>query len=165
MRQVQRWLTCYRVGGMVGLAPSSRPARSQTSPDLGTLSETQQDELFRRALLGELAEQEHVSNTLLIKRAEAVGVSLRTLWDYHTRFRRDGLAGLVPHLRGDKGTCKLLSSQMVQFIENLRLTHCDTTVRFVYEQACQHAATTGERAPGHRTLSRGGVDCRSLACT
>ncbi len=149
MRQAQRWLTRYRVGGMGGLAPSSRPARSRTLPDLGTLSETQQDELFRRrALLGELAEQEHVSNALLTKRAEAVGVSLRTLRDYHTRFRRDGLVGLVPCSRRDKGTCHLLSSQMVQFIESLRLTHRDATVRFVYEQACQHAATTGERAPG-----------------
>ena len=37
---------------------------------------------------------------------------------------------------------------MVQFIESLRLTHRDAPVRFVYEQACQHAVTTGERAPG-----------------
>src|SRR5260370_28388089 len=105
MRQEPRWLIRYGVGGMVGLAHHSRPARSRTLPALGTLSETQQDELFRRrALLGELAEQEHVSNAILTKRAEAVGVSLRTLRDYHTRFRLDGLVGLVPCSRGDKGT-------------------------------------------------------------
>ena len=149
MRQAQRWLTRYRVGGMVGLAPSSRPARSRTLPALGTLSETQQDELFRRrALLGELAEQEHVSNAILMKHAEAVGVSLRTLRDYHTRFRRDGLAGLAPRSRADKGTSHMLSPETAQYIESLRLTHRDASVRFVYELACQHAAATGERAPG-----------------
>src|SRR6266851_7883557 len=111
MPQVQRWLARYRVEGMVGLAPHSRPARSRTLPDLGALSETQQDELFRRhALLGKLAEQGHVSNTLLQKRAEAVGVSLRTLRDYHTRFRREGFAGLAPRERTDKGTSHLLSA-------------------------------------------------------
>ncbi len=38
-------------------------------------------------------------------------------------------------------------TQMVQVVENLRLTHRDATVRFVYELACQHAASTGETAP------------------
>ena len=36
---------------------------------------------------------------------------------------------------------------MVQFIEGLRLTHRDGSVRFIHELACQHAAATGERAP------------------
>ncbi len=149
MPQTQRWLTRYRVEGIVGLAPHSRSARSRTLPDLGALSETQQDELFRRhALLGELAEREHVSNTLLQKQAEAVGVSLRTLRDYHTRFRREGLAGLAPRGRRDKGTSHLLSADMAQFIEDLRLTHRDASVRFIYELACQHAAAIGERTPG-----------------
>src|SRR5258708_10324582 len=147
--QAQRWLARYRAKGMAGLAPHSRLARSRTLPDLGTLSEAQQDELFRRhALLGELAKQEHVSNTLLQKQAEAVGVSLRTLRDYHTRFRREGLAGLAPRGRRDKGTSHLLSADMAQFIEDLRLTHRDASVRFIYELACQHAAAIGIRPPG-----------------
>src|SRR5258708_29860140 len=134
---------------MAGLAPRSRPVRSRILPDLGILSETQQDELFRRhALLGELAERKHVSNTLLQKQAEAVGVSSRTLRDYHTRFRREGFAGLAPRGRTDKGTSHLLSADMAQFIEDLRLTHRDASVRFIYELACQHAATIGERPPG-----------------
>ncbi len=117
-------------------------------PDLGALSEVQRDELFRRrALLGELAEQEHVSNVVLAQRAEAVGVSSRTLRDYHTRFRHDGLAGLAPRGRQDKGKHHGLSAQMMQVVENLRLTHRDATVRFVHELACQHAASTGETAP------------------
>src|SRR5712692_8593566 len=116
MPQARRWLARYRVDGMAGLAPRSQLARSRTVPDLGTLSETQQDELFRRhALLGELAEQEHVSNSLLQKQAEAAGVSLRTLRDYHTRFRRQGFAGLAPHGRIDKGTSHLVSAEMAQF--------------------------------------------------
>ncbi len=147
--QARRWLARYRVEGMVGLAPRSRPARSRTLPDLGALSETQQDELFRRhALLGELAEREQVSNSLLQKQAEAAGVSSRTLRDYHTRFRREGFAGLAPRGRRDKGTSHLLSADMAQFIEDLRLTHRDASVRFIYELACQHAAAIGERPPG-----------------
>jgi putative transposase len=148
IRQTRRWLRRYRLGGMVGLAPAPRTAQPRVLPDLGTLTEAQRDELFRRrALLGKLAEQEHVSNAVLAKRAEAVGVSLRTLRDYHTRLRRDGLAALAPCGRQDKGKHHGVSAQMVQVIESLRLTHRDATMRFVYELACQHAASTGETAP------------------
>ena len=147
--QAQRWLCRYRVGGLMGLAPARRLVQPRMVLDLGVLSEAQRNELFRRhTLLGELAEQEHVSNTLLQEQAKAVGVSLRTLRKYHTRFRREGFVGLAPRGRTDKGTPHLLSAEMVQFIEALRLTHRDAPVRFVYERACQHAATTGERAPG-----------------
>lgn len=146
--QARRWLRRYRLGGMVGLAPTRRVTGPRVPPDLGALSEAQRDELFRRrALLGDLAEQAHVSNTDLSQRAEAVGVSLRTVRDYHTRFRRNGLAGLAPRGRQDKGKHHGVSAQMVQAVENLRLTHRDATVRFVYEQACQHAVKVGETAP------------------
>jgi putative transposase len=148
LRQARRWLQRYRVDGLIGLAPASRPLRPRELPDLGTLSEEQRNELFRRrALLGELAEQEHVSNDLLRKQAKRVGVSLRTLRDYHTRFQRAGLAGLAPRSRADKGNHHGLSPQMVQLVENVRLTHRDAPVRFVYELACKQAATIGETTP------------------
>ncbi len=148
MRQARRWLRRYRLGGMAGLAPARRTALPRALSDLGTLTEAQRDELFRRrTLLGDLAEQEHVSNAALTKRAEAVGVSLRTLRDYHTRFRHDGLAGLAPRGRQDKGRHHGVSPQMVQTIEHLRLTHRDAPMRFVHELACQHAASTEEAAP------------------
>jgi len=148
MRQARRWLRRYRLGGMIGLAPTKRTTQPRVLPNLGALTEVQRDELFRRrALLGDLAEQEHVSNVALAQRAEAVGVSSRTLRDYHTRFRRDGLAGLAPRGRQDKGRHHGVSAQMVQTVENLRLTHQDATMRFVHELACQHAASTGETAP------------------
>ena len=148
MRQARRWLRRYRLGGMIGLAPTRRTVQPRVLPDLGTLAEAQRDELFRRrALLGELAEQAHVSNVALAQRAEAVGVSSRTLREYHTRFRHDGLAGLAPRGRQDKGKHHGVSAQMVQTVENLRLTHRDATVRFMHELACQHAASTGETAP------------------
>lgn len=147
--QAQRWLARYRVAGMGGLAPIRRPVHPRVIPDLGGLSEAERDELFRRyALLGDLAEQEHVPTPLLQQRAEAVGVSPRTLRTYHTRFRRDGLAGLAPQRRSDVGKSHLLSADMVQFIEGLRLTHRDASVRFIYELACSYATATGERVPG-----------------
>ncbi len=146
--QARRWLRRYRLGGMVGLAPARRVVVPRVPSDLGALTEAQRDGLFRRrALLGELAEQAHVSNTVLAQRAEMVGVSLRTLRDYHTRFRRDGLVGLAPRGRGDKCKHHGVSPQMVQIVEDLRLTHLDAPVRFVYELACQHATSTGEAAP------------------
>ena len=149
MHQAQRWLRRYRVGGMMGLAPMKRVLHQRGVPDLGALSEVQRNELFRRhALLGELAEQEHVSNECLQKQAEGAGLSLRTLRNYHTRFRREGFAGLAPRKRADTGTLHLLRAEMVQFVEGLRLTHRDSSVRFIYELACQHAKTTGERPPG-----------------
>jgi hypothetical protein len=72
VRHARRWLRRYRVGGMAGLAPARRVVQLRVLPDLGALAEAHRDELFCRALLGELAEQAHVSNTVLAKRAEAL---------------------------------------------------------------------------------------------
>ena len=117
-------------------------------PDLGALSEQACDELFRRrALLGELAERERVSNANLAQRAREVGLSVRMLRYYHTRYRRYGLAGLAPRARTDKGKRYRISPHMVQIVESLRLTHRDAPVRSVYEMACQHAVTAGEAPP------------------
>lgn len=127
---------------------SADPVNRTDPPDMGTLSEHERDELFRRrALLGELADQERVSNTSLQERAQEVGASYRTLRRYHTRYRLYGLAGLAPRTRGDKGKHYIISPQMAQVIESLRLTHRDAPIRSVYELACQYAATTGEAAP------------------
>ncbi|MBF6613028.1 MAG: DDE-type integrase/transposase/recombinase [Chloroflexi bacterium] len=121
---------------------------AKNPPDMGTLSEQERDELFRRcALLGQLADQERVSNASLRGRAQEVGVSYRTLRRYHTRFRRYGLAGLAPRARTDKGKPHNLSPHMNQVVESLRLTHRDAPVRHVYELACQYASATGETPP------------------
>jgi putative transposase len=133
-----------RLHAHVKVAESSE----RTPPDLGALSEEERNELFRRrTLLGELADQERVSNTTLQERAQEVGVSYRTLRRYHTRFRRYGLAGLAPRTRTDKGKHYIISPQMAQVVESLRLTHRDAPVRSVYEMACRYAAATGEAAP------------------
>lgn len=129
----------------------SAESLGRTLPDLGTLSEEGINELFRRrALLGEYADEERVSNASLLRRAQEVGVSSRTLRRYHTRFRRHGLLGLAPltRLSGiNKARHYNLSGHMVQVIESLRLTHRDAPVRSVYELACRHAATAGETPP------------------
>ncbi len=134
LRLAQRWLRRYRLGGMVGLAPTKRTVPPRVRPDLGALAEAQRDELFRRrALLGELAEQEHVSNAVLAQRAEAVGVSSRTLRDYHTRFRRDGLAGLAPRGRQDKrghhGVSACAVSVQMKSLRNAGEVESETTSR------------------------------------
>ncbi len=121
--------------------------------DIGALSEAELDELFRRrALLGEFAERERVSNNSLAQRALEVGISVRMLRYYHTHYRRYGLAGLAPQARTDKGKHHNLSPHMVQLIESLRLTHRDAPVRSVYELACQYAATLGETSPSPRQV-------------
>jgi hypothetical protein len=53
-----------------GYPPAFRTSGLDGAP--GALAEAHRDELFCRALLGELAEQAHVSNTVLAKRAEAL---------------------------------------------------------------------------------------------
>lgn len=129
--------------------PSDQVAREDPpNPDIGTLSEQGRDEIFRRrALLGELAEWERVSNAKLAGRAQEVGLSARTLRRYHTRFRRYGLVGLAPRARTDRGKLHNLSPHMTQVVESLRLTHRDAPVRHVYELACQYASTVGEAPP------------------
>lgn len=123
-------------------------AHIRTLPDIGALSPQDRDELFRRrALLGELADDERVCNASLAQRARDVDVSVRSLRYYHTRYRCYGLVGLAPQVRADKGKHHKLSLQMAQIIESLRLTHRDAPVRHVYELARQYAATIGEAPP------------------
>src|SRR5438477_4176483 len=87
-----------------------QPPNPPNPPDIGALSEQERDELFRRrALLGELADRERVSNARLAQRAREVGVSVRMMRYYHTRYRRYGLIGLAPRIRGDKGKHHTLS--------------------------------------------------------
>jgi hypothetical protein len=143
----------------------------RTLPDIGTLSEEERNELFRRhSLLGELADKERVSYALLARRAQQVGASSRTLRRYHTRFRRDGLMGLAPATsflasqgvrggkggkcggggdgrKGRKGTHYSISRHMVEVVESLRLTHRDASIRYLYDLAAQHASEVGEKAP------------------
>ncbi len=146
--QAHRWLRRYRSGGMLGLVPAKRMNAASALPDLGSLSEQRRDELFRRhALLGPLAEQEHVPNAVMAERAGVVGVSVRTLRSYHTRFRRDGLSGLAPRSRGDTGRPHVLSAQMAHLIESLRLTHRDAPTRFIHELAVDAAVARGDAAP------------------
>lgn len=130
--------------------PEPRGSGLADPPDIGTLPEQELEELFRRrTLLGNLAERERVSNTSIAQRASEVGMSVRTLRYYHTRYRRYGLMGLAPQARGGRGKGKHhnLSPQMVQVIESLRLTHRDAPVRSVYELACQYATTVEETPP------------------
>lgn len=148
LRQAQRWLRRYRTAGLLGLVPTKRTAGERSLPDLGALSDAQRDELFRRRdLLGELADQAGVPNHLLAARAVAVGVSLRTLRAYHTRFQRAGLAGLAPRTRADKGQHHVLSAHMTQVVESLRLTHRDAPIRFIHELAAVAAASSGDEEP------------------
>ena len=134
-------------------------------PDLGTLSEVERNELFRRrALLGELADKVRVSNAILARRAQEVGVSSRTLRRFHTRYRRYGLMGLVSGTssraarasqgerggkggNGRKGTHYTISRHMVEVVESLRLTHRDAPIRYIHELTSQHASVTSEKAP------------------
>ncbi len=139
-----------------GLEPKSAPQRPSDrvaprdapNPDIGALSEQDLQELFRRrTLLGDLAERERVSNATLDQRAREVGVSVRILRYYHTRYQRYGLAGLAPRARTDRGKPHGLSPHMTQVVESLRLTHRDAPVRYVYELACQYASAAGEAPP------------------
>lgn len=159
MRLFQR----YRIGGLWGLAPHNNPlktpsrSRKKRPPKraAGTLDEAAFAEIDRRyQLLGErLIRQVRIEGRASRKgvraRAEEVGCSEKTLWNYLADYREYGLPGLAPRERGDKGKSHIISPRMRGVIEGLcLLRRRRLSINKIHEEACRRARALGEPEPG-----------------
>jgi putative transposase len=154
--RVWRWVNRYRAGGLWGLAPEHhkrhplRRQRNQTAPirrALGSLTDKETEVVEQRiAVLGWLLDKDSVSDQDVNQRATETGKSARTLWSYLTSWRTNGLAGLAPKERSDKGK-RHGSEWMEQIIEGIYLSHADIPFTKVHSEACRYARERGEPEP------------------
>lgn len=87
---------------------------------------------FRYGVISRIVQMDHsrVSQTRAVKEAAAaewhhptkgkIRISERTIWYWVKRYRKEGPAGLVPRIRGDKGTLKAFSAEMLEKIIKVR---------------------------------------------
>ncbi|MCL4771736.1 MAG: DDE-type integrase/transposase/recombinase [Burkholderiaceae bacterium] len=83
--------------------------------------------------------------------AAAEGLALRTLERWCSRYRRDGLAGLVRQPRSDRGQ-RHLPAELVQLIEGLALSRPRLSVAAIQRQSAAAAAQAGWPAPSYSTV-------------
>jgi transposase len=98
----------------------------------GTLNpraERVSDELFRHTpfldprdlvqVKYEMVRRVRMDGTSVVSAAEAFGFSRPSFYETQAAFRREGLAGLLPHKRGPRGGHKV-TQQVLRFIEERR---------------------------------------------
>jgi putative transposase len=62
-------------------------------------------------------------------------------------YREQGLAGLIPEERSDKGQTHGISPRMERIIRGIRLSNRNATVKTVHRESCKRASETNEKAP------------------
>jgi putative transposase len=118
-------------------------------PLLATLTEEER----ARALVRYHLLQPHLEGGVaLTTLARAHAVPLRTAQRWVTRYRQEGLAGLVRHARADRGRPRRCAPQLMQLIEALALRKPPPTAAFVHRQIAVIAAQQGWPVPSYRTV-------------
>ena len=87
----------------------------------------------------------------LAQLAAIEGLALRTLERWCSRYRRDGLAGLVRQPRSDRGQ-RHLPAALVQFIEGLALGRPRPSIAAIHRQSAAAAMREGWPAPSYSTV-------------
>ncbi len=166
MRIFQR----YRIGGLWGLAPHYNPLKAprpkrKLPPKraAGTLDEADFAEIDRRyQQLGEklikmVLKEGRASRKAVRARAQEMGCSEKTLWNYLSDYREFGLLGLAPRERSDKGKSHIIGPRMRNVITGLCLPRRRRlSINKVHEEACRRARALGEPEPSKwqvRTIS------------
>lgn len=151
LSSASRWLRRYRIGGLWGLLgphnplKSERPVKTPPKLDMGGLDEKTLEIIYqRREMLGELATLVAVTDAAVKKRAEEVGVSPRTLWNYLRAYRQYGQPGLAPKKR--KSEVKV--SQLIEdAVVALRMRHPKMTRSEIHRRSSHLAQQMGETIP------------------
>ncbi len=163
-RVAERLVRRYQIDGVWGLAPERDPERihrprNQVPPiEYAAATPKKRAEADRRlALITPFIGRRRIPNDELKAHAEKHStqehpLSLRTLRDYLAKYKKWGLAGLLPkEERSDKGHPHNMSELIEDIIAALRLSQMDIPLHEVLRQACQRARLLGEPEP---TLSQ-----------
>jgi len=85
--------------------------------------------------------------------AQTTPHALRTLRDWVTRYRRDGLAGLVHQPRADRGIARRVTPTVEMLIEGFALQQPRPTAAHVHRQVARVAGEQGWLVPSYRTVA------------
>ena len=154
-RKAERLVRRYQIDGVWGLAPERDPERlhrpKQHNPpsEFATATPGARAEAEKRkTLIAPYIGKRRIPNEELKTYAEQHGSSLRTMRDYLAKFRKWGLAGLLPkEERADKGHPHNMSPLMEDVIAALRFSQMDIPLHKVHAQAKQRALMLGEPEP------------------
>ena len=83
--------------------------------------------------------------------ARDTGIGIRTLQRWNRRYRDDGIAGLEPRPRGDKGT-RRTDARTVAFIERLALTRPRPALATLHRLTVADANQRGASPPSYATV-------------
>jgi putative transposase len=121
----------------------------QDTPPLVALTEEERAEAVARYRLL----QPHLEGGVsLAPLAKAQAIPLRTAQRWVTRYRQDGLAGLVRRARVDRGKSRRFPPTLTQLIEALALRTPPPTAAFVHRQVAAIAAQQGWKVPSYRSV-------------
>ena len=159
-RVAERLVRRYQIDGVWGLAPERDPERihrprNRVPPiEYAAASPKKRAEADRRlALITPFIKRRRIPNDELKEHAkkhstEEHPVSWRTLRYYLAKYKKWGLAGLLPkEERSDKGHPHNMSELMEDIIAALRYSQMDIPLHEVLRQACQRAHLLGEPEP------------------
>ncbi|NJN68586.1 MAG: DDE-type integrase/transposase/recombinase [Chloroflexaceae bacterium] len=152
--RLKKWVERFRDHGIGALAPENDPEKERrqkkkrTIPDANALSEADlADAIQRLLLLGDLAEQAHVSEAEMQAQAQKSGKGRSTLWKWWSAYRDHGIAGLATRRRSDRGRSHNISDRMIDIVQGIRLSKRDCPVHEVHRLACERARLLGEEEP------------------
>jgi putative transposase len=162
MSNALRWVKSYRTYGMWGLAPgrkledSKRNKNAATAKrDIGALSESDLELMYGRyEIIKPILASPTCSQEIVNRRAEEVGISPRTVWNYLSAYRNEGMTGLAPKERADRGGFHGISQKVVGLVQGIRLSHPDLPVLRVYEMAVEKARLLKEIEPSRDQVRR-----------
>lgn len=121
---------------------------TSSAPVLVSLSEAQRHQAMTRFAVLRPHLEEDVP---LARAARDVGVPIRTVQRWLTRFRRDGLAGLARRIRDDAGTHRLPPG-LVMLIEGMRLKKPRSSAASIHRRAAKLAKAEGWPVPSYGTV-------------
>jgi len=83
-----------------------------------------------------------------------VSVSERTAWDWIRRYREDGLHGLLPQLRADRGISRVMEQHLLDRAIQLRKENPDRWTKTLLDIMRREGSFDGHTVPHRSTLDR-----------
>ena len=154
-RKADRLVRRYQIDGVWGLAPEYDPERFHRVWHKGSLIDfaaatpaSRAEAERRHDLIKPYIGKKRIPKTELEAYAKEHGTSWRTLRDYLFKYKKWGLAGLLPkEERSDKGHPHNMSPLMEDIIAAIRFSQIDIPLHEVHRQAAQRARLLGEPEP------------------
>ena len=128
---------------------ATAPGRSATSTSAGELFEGQR----RRAMECYRKLRPHLEGDQPLTRvARELGLPLRTMQRWVSRYRRFGLAGLTRAGRADQGKRRRIADDLRHLAEGLALQKPPLGPGAIHREVCRVARATGQTPPGYHTV-------------